>query len=311
MKFKKAVLINIAETHFEEKYWNQIDDLVESRVSLSRDDPKLIDELKDCDCLMIGFQVPVDKDLLEAAPNLKLINILATAYGTVDLEAATARNIPVCNLASYGTEGVAELSIALLLFRIFNLQEAIGKVEIGDYSFAGVNSREIKNSNFGVVGLGHIGNRVAELAAGLDAKVSYWSRQQKDVPFAYKDLDTLLSESDFISLNVAETEETKNLINAERITQLKPGTVLIQSVPPEIVDMDALLARLEKGDITYVTDHVDELTEAQVSKMKTLPNVTMVAPLGITTDGVRKAKQETFISNLEAALNGSPINKVN
>src|SRR5687767_3693412 len=103
MKFKKAVIINIADTHFDDKYWKQIDDLVEKRVSLNRDDPKLMDELKDCDCLMLGFQVPTGKDIFDAAPNLKLINILATAYGTVDLEVAKQRNIPVTNLAGYST----------------------------------------------------------------------------------------------------------------------------------------------------------------------------------------------------------------
>jgi len=65
MKFKKAVLVKIANTHFDEKYWNELDKLVETRVSLERDDPKLIEELKDCDCLMLGFQVPIDKEIID------------------------------------------------------------------------------------------------------------------------------------------------------------------------------------------------------------------------------------------------------
>ena len=75
MKFKKAVLIKIADTHFDPKYWSQIDAMVEKRVSLTIDNPKLKDELKDCDCLLLGFQVPVGEDILVAAPNLKYIGI--------------------------------------------------------------------------------------------------------------------------------------------------------------------------------------------------------------------------------------------
>ncbi len=103
MKFKKAVLIKIADTHFDQKYWDKIDALVEKRVSLTIDSPKLKNELKDCDCLLLGFQVPVGEDILAVAPNLKYIGILATAYGTVDLAATTKRNIPVCNLGGYST----------------------------------------------------------------------------------------------------------------------------------------------------------------------------------------------------------------
>src|SRR3990167_5222489 len=101
MKFKKAVLIKIADTHFDPKYWGKINKLVEKKVSLAPGDPKLKDELKDCDCLLLGFQVPVGEDILAAAPNLKYIGILATAYGTVDFTVAAKRNIPVCNLCGY------------------------------------------------------------------------------------------------------------------------------------------------------------------------------------------------------------------
>src|ERR1041384_2348677 len=125
MKFKKAVLIKIADTHFDQKYWDQIDMLVEKRVSLTIDDPRLKDELKDCDCLLLGFQVPVGEDILAMAPNVKYIGILATAYGTVDLTAAAKRNIPVCNLGGYSTESVAEFVIAAILHEIRNIKEGL------------------------------------------------------------------------------------------------------------------------------------------------------------------------------------------
>lgn len=311
MKFKKAVIVNISESHFDKKYWDQIDELVEKRVSLSRDDSKLMDELKDCDVLMLGFQVPTDKDIFDAAPKLKLINILATAFGTVNLEEANKRNIPVCNLAGYSTEAVAEFTIAILLFHIRQLEEGVKRGKAGNYDFDGMSARELKNSNFGVIGLGSIGGRVAELAAGFGANVSYWSREKKDVPFTYKELDQILTDSDYISINVAQTPETEKLINSENVTRIKSGAVVISTVPPEVVDTDAIVSRLAQKDIVYISDHGDEMSGEDLAKVKKFDNCLLLPAIGFITAEARVNKQEIFVGNLKATLDGKPQNKVN
>jgi len=311
VKFQKAVLVNISEESFDQKYWEEIDELVETRVTLSRDDPRLAQEMADCDVLMLGFQVPTGKDILDAAPNLKLINILATAFGTVDLEEAKRRNIVVCNLAGYSTEAVAEFTIAILLYQIRQLAEGVDRGKAGNYDFAGMSARELKGSQFGVVGLGSIGGRVTELASGFGANISYWSRSPKEVPFKYKDLNTLLAESDYISLNVAQTPDTEKLLNAETISLLKPGAVIVNTVPPETVDTDALAARLAKGDITYVSDHGDEMSAEEINKIKQYPNCLLLPAIGFITAEARINKQEVFVENLRAMLAGNPQNQVN
>ncbi len=311
MKFNKAVLVNISDSHFDQNYWDQLDQLVEKRVSVSRDDPKLFDELKDCDCLLLGFQVPTGKDIFDSAPNLKMINILATAYGTVDLNEAAKRNIPVCNLAGYSTESVAEFTIAAILHEIRQIEEGRNRAKAGNYDFDGMSARELKESNFGVIGLGNIGNRVAELAYGFGAKVSYWSRAKKDAPFALKDVDQLLAESDFISVNVAETPETTNLLNDKNLKLVRPGTVIISTVPPEVVNIDALAERLKIGDITYITDHPDEMKTEDIAKLKNLKNCILYPAIAFISDEARINKQEIFIRNMGAFLEGTPQNKVN
>ena len=310
MKFQKAVLVNISESHFDEKYWAQIDELVEKRVSVSRDDPNYFEELKDCDCLMLGFQVPTGKDVFDAAPNLKLINILATAYGTVDLESARQHEVTVCNLGGYSTEAVVEFTIAILLNHIRQFEEGIARGQAGNFDFDGMAARELKGSKFGIIGLGHIGERVAELAAGFGAKVSYWSREQKDVPFSYKSLEDVLKESDYISLNVAQTEETTGLLNAANIPHIKAGAVVINTVPPEVVDTDALAARLAQGDIFYVSDHGDEMSQEDITKLKQYPNCLLLPAIAFITVEARVNKQETFVSNAKAWLAGKPENVV-
>ncbi len=311
MKFKKAVLIKIADTHFDPKYWSQIDALVEKRVSLTIDNPKLKDELKDCDCLLLGFQVPVGEDILTAAPNLKYVGILATAYGTVDLTVAAKRKITVCNLGGYSTESVAEFVITVLLHEIRSIKEGLKRAQAGNYTFDGIRARELKNSNFGVIGLGHIGNRVAELAAGFGANVNYWSRTKKKTPFQYQELNELLSGCKYISVNVAEAKETTGLLNTDNLPLIRPDSVLVSTVPPPIINTDALATRLSKNDITFIFDHPDEMTKEELAKLSKFDNCVVYPPIAFLSDEARIAKQEIFISNMTGFLGGNIQNKVN
>lgn len=311
MKFKKAVLIKIADSHFDPKFWDKLNDLVESKVSLELDDPKLKDELKDCDCLFLGFQVPVGEVILDAAPNLKFINILATAYGTVDLEEAAKRNIPVCNLGGYSTESVAEFTIAAILHEIRDFEEGLKRARSGNYSFDGIRARELKNSNFGVIGLGNIGNRVAELAAGFGANISYWSRIEKKTPFQYQELNELLSNCTYISVNVSESKETTGLLNEKNLPLIKSDSVLISTVPPPIINVDALAARLSKNDITYIFDHPDSMPKEELAKLSKFENCVVYPGIAFLSDEARIAKQEIFIGNIKGFLSDNVQNRVN
>ncbi len=311
MKFKKAILINIPDSSLDQKYWDQLDNLVEQRISLNRDDPRLMTELKDCDCLLLGFQVPIGKDVLDAAPNLKLINILATAYGTVDLVAATDKGISVCNLGGYSTESVAEFVMAAILHEMRSIDEGLARARAGNYDFGGIRAHELKDSNFGVVGLGRIGGRVAELAAGFGAHVSYWSRRSKEVPYSYQTLDNLLKSCKYISVNVAETPETENLLNEKNIPLIQADSVLISTVPPSIINTQALARRLAKNDMVFVSDHPDEMKKEDLEILKAFPNCTLYPPIAFISDEARIAKQETFIGNMRGFLEGEIQHKVN
>lgn len=310
MKFKKAVLINISDTHFDKKYLGELNTLVDKKVSLDRNDSKLMSELKDCDCLLLGFQVTIDKEILDAAPNLKFINILATAYGTVDLKASAKRNIPVCNLGGYSMESVAEFTIAAILHEMRNLGEGLKRTRSNNYSFEGIRARELKNSNFGVIGLGRIGNRVAELAHGFGANISYWSHTKKQSPFQYKELNDLLSTCKYISVNVAESPETLKLLNTANLSLIKSDSILISTVPPSVINTEALIERLSKKDITFIFDHPEEM-ESGLDKLKLLSNCVIYPPIAFLSDEARIAKQEIFIANMKEFLAGKIQNKVN
>jgi lactate dehydrogenase-like 2-hydroxyacid dehydrogenase len=186
MKFKKAVLLNITEAMLDREYWQKLDELVENKVLVSADDPNLTAELADADCLLIIWGTKVDKAMMDSAPKLKYIGALATAYGGVDLDYAKSKDIVVTNIPGYATESVAEFVIAALLEHVRGLGKGLQAAKKGDFAGAGISARELKASKFGVIGLGEIGNRVAELANGFGAKVSYYNRSEKNVPFEKK-----------------------------------------------------------------------------------------------------------------------------
>lgn len=311
MSFKKALLINVSEGSIDQEYWDKLRTLVDELVFVPKDDPSTTAQLADTDCLLVGFGVTVSKDMIDAAPNLQYIGVQATAYDKINIEYAASKNISVCNLGGYSTESVAEFVIAVLLETIRGLETGKQRGRDSNYSEDGIAARELKDSQFGVIGLGNIGNRVAELAAGFGANVSYWSRSPKEVGFTHKELDALVAESDFLSLNPALAPETEHLLNVERIASIKPGAVVINTCPMELVDLDALAERLAKNDITFILDHSDEMSGEDLAKLKPFANCIVYPPMAYITDGARKNKCEAFVGGVEGALSGNLINKVN
>lgn len=317
MKFKKITTIGIDETSLGAEYWKKLDSLAEKRISLAKDGSDIIAELKDTDCLLVNpFAFKVEKDHIDTAPNLKYIGVLATAFGKVDCEYAASKNIAVCNIPGYSTEAVSELAFGVILEHIRDLERAKSQARKGDYSEASFfSTSEIKDKKFGVIGLGRIGSRVAELASAFGAEVSYWSRNRNEEVEAkgikYQDIEILLSGCDFICLHLAFNKETEKFLNAARIAKIKAGALLLNLAPNELVDYGALEKRLGSGDITYIMDHTDELAPEQAKQLSKYKNCIMYPPIGYTTKEATIVKQEIFIENISSFSKGKPMNKVN
>jgi lactate dehydrogenase-like 2-hydroxyacid dehydrogenase len=281
--FKKAVLVNISDAAIGQGYWDQLDGLVENRILIQRDDP-----------------------------NLKYIGVLATAYGTIDIEYAASKGIPVSNLGGYSNESVAEFTLAALLTSMRNVIEGLRRAQRNEFDESGIRARELRGSQFGVVGLGSIGNRVAELASGFGAHVSYWSREPKESAFTYKQLIDLVKESDFISINVAETPETKGILSAEVLQNVKDDAVIVMTVPLSVIDLDALKEMLDRTHVTFISDHGDELSQDELKQYEKYGDRVVFLPaIAYIIDEAKEARQSTFVANIKAALSGVPANKVN
>lgn len=312
MKFKKILSIGVDENKVGPDYWKRIDSLTESKVILPKDDPKIKESLSDVDCLLVNFGIVVDKEMIDSAPNLKYIGILATAYGKVDVAYAKTKNITVCNLPGYSTESVAEFAIAAILEAIRGLSEGKSRGKEGNVSEEGIKAWEIKGKVFGVIGLGNIGTRVAELALGFNADVRYWSRNKKPEAEAkgikYNELDDLISQADFLSLNVAQTPDTEKILNQDRFQAIKSDAVVINTAPMELIDIDALIDRLKKDDIIFIFDHSDEMAEEELKKLLPFNNCIVYPPIAYISKEAAVNKQEMFTSNIESFLNETPQN---
>lgn len=316
MKFHKILLINVPESSLGKEYWSRIDKLASKRVHLPKDDSKILDNLKDTDCLLVSFGLVVDEEMIDVAPNLKYIGVMATAYGKIDVSHAKKKGIPVCNLAGYSTESVAEFTIAATLEYMRQLEEGKRRGKSGNYDDTGISATEIKDKIFGVIGLGAIGGRVAEIArGGFGADARYWSRHRKKLlerkGIKYESLDNLIAKADILSINLAQTEETNGIFNKTRFKKVKNGAIIINTAPMELVDIDGLADRLKKGDITFILDHSDEMSEKDLAKISKFPNCIIYPPIAYLSKEAAVTRQEMFTSNIENFLRGTPKNVVN
>lgn len=315
-KFKKILMPGYMKGDLGKREWMRLKNISEKIVLLPKDDWNKDANLSEADCLLVKLGATINKQIIDVAPRLKYIGMLGTGYGRIDTEYATKKNIIVCNIGGYSKEGVAEFAFGILIEHIREVTRAKQQAAIGDYSETTYAGTEIKDKKFGVIGLGNIGGRIAEIAEkGFNADVSYWSRnRKKDAEkdgIRFKEINKLLEESDFISLNLSYVPETENFLDRKKIKLIKPGATVLNLAPMELVDINAMVERLKKGDITFILDHSDELSPKQAKQLSKHKNCIMYPPIGYVTKEAAVAKKSMFVDNIENFLNGKPTNKVN
>ena len=305
MKFRKILVTGFDRSNLNENIWTRIQ---------KNADKIIFKPEAGIDCLFSKFN-KVDKKFIDGLPQLKYIGLLATGFGTVDVAYAKQKKIVVSNIPGYATESVAEFVFGLILEHIRDLEKAKLVGRKSDYSGNGFSAYEIKGKQFGIIGLGRIGSRVAEIALGFGAKVSYWSKNRKKEMekkgIRYEPIDKFIPECDFLSLHLSKTRETEGILNKKRIDLIKKGAVVINTAPMELVDLSALANRLKKRDMTFIFDHPDEMEKKDVEKLSQNKNCIVYPPIGFVSEEARAIKQEIFASNLENFLKCRPTNQVN
>lgn len=312
MKLQKIVCLGFNGSELEDAYWQELDSLTEQRIFVANEAEAA--KNSDADGLLVKLGAKVDRDLIDNFPDLRYIGMLGTGYGGIDTEYAASKSITVTNIADYATEGVAEFTFGILLEYLRDIAKARKQAKEGDYS-DNFTASEIRGKKFGVVGLGDIGKRTAELAQAFGADVCYWSRNRKDDAetkgIRFCELDELIAASDIITLNLALNSETDGIITADRIAKLKADAIFINPSPMELIDFSALVERLKKNDLIFMLDHSDEMAEEQLEILQPLSNAIVYPAIAYLTSEAGQLKQRIYIDNIKNFLNNNPTNKVN
>ena len=270
--------------------------------------------------IVLTNKVVMDREMMALLPRLKYIGVLATGYNVVDIEAARERDIIVTNVPAYSTESVAQTVFAHLL-TVTNRTEHYAQqnrqgrwAENRDFCYWDTELTELAGKTMGIVGLGHIGSRVAEIALAFGMQVkAMTSKKAEELPAGIQkaELQSLLASSDVVSLHCPLTEGTKHLIHRETLRLMKPSAILINTGRGPLVDDEALAEALNEGRLrAYCADVVTEEPPKADHPLLHAPNAFITPHIAWATVEARKRLLQTAIGNVEAFVNGHPVNVV-
>ena len=215
-----------------------------------------LERVKDAEILIIN-KILVDKELIDAAPSLRLICEAATGVNNIDLEYAASKGIPVRNAVGYSTDSVVQMTFMMILSLVGKCRYFDDFVKSGEYSRSGLFTNvdrmffELRGKRLGIIGLGNIGGRVAMVGEAFGMAVSYFSTSgtshSKDYPSV--SLDTLISESDIISIHAPYNQRTAGLIGETELRMMKPSAYIVNMGRGGIVDEAALAKVIDEGRI--------------------------------------------------------------
>jgi len=257
---------------------------------------------------------------LAALPELRYIGVLATGYNVVDTAAASARDIVVTNVPAYSTPSVAQHVFALLLELTRGAGRHAALVRAGrwsaapDFSFWEGPQVELAGLTIGIVGFGAIGQAVARIALAFGMRVLVQTRRPDPVAWpemSFVDLDRLFTETDVVSLHCPLSEETRAMVNAARLAQMKPTAYLINTGRGPLVDEVALTAALHAGQIAGAgLDVLSQEPPRATNPLLAAPNCVITPHLAWATAAARQRLLATAVANLQAFLAGQPQNRV-
>lgn len=256
---------------------------------------------------------PLSEEVIKSSPNLKMISVAFTGIDHVDIQACKEQGVTICNAAGYSTHSVSELTFGLILSTLRNIVPCDLATREGK-TRAGLVGNEIYNKTLGIIGTGAIGRRVGQIGKAFGCKVLGYSRTErqdaKDIGITYASLEELLKESDIISLHVPLTDETKLLINKERIALMKPSSILINVARGGVVDSKALTEALNNDQIAGAGIDVFEMEPPipQEHPLLNAKNVVLAPHVAFATDESMLRRAEITFDNITEWLKDKPQN---
>ncbi|NOX37487.1 MAG: D-glycerate dehydrogenase [Calditrichaeota bacterium] len=303
--------IELLQAHYEVTVYRE-------KKPLSRE--ALVKQLQGVVALLSIFSTRVDAWVMDRAPDLKIISNMAVGYDNIDVDHATRKGIAVTNTPDVLTDATADLTWALLLAVARRVVEGDRVMRAGQ--FKGWDplymlGADIKGRTLGIIGAGRIGAAVMERSKGWQMKLLFVNRSPRPdlearLGAQQVDLETLLRQSDFVSLHVPLTPQTRHLIGAKELSLMKPTAYLINTARGPVVDERALVRALQNGQIAGAALDVFEDEPRMTPGLETLDNVVLTPHIGSATVGARSRMAEMAAQNIIRYLNGQkPLSIVN
>lgn len=279
---------------------------------------QMSERLRDVTVAVVN-KIKMNRATLNGADSLRLICVAATGFDNIDREYCSEKGIAVCNVPAYSTDSVAQLTVSMALSLVTHLTEYRGFVHSGKYSCSDAANRltpvyhEIAGLTWGVVGGGGIGTRVAEVAKALGCRV-LMCRRKPETRFQAADIDTLCEQSDIISLHVPLNDETRHLINAERLKKMKKTAVLINVARGAVTDEEAVAEAVESGELGALGVDVYSVEpfprNHPFSRLLKRDNVLLTPHMAWGAFEARTRCLQVIAENIEAFLNGEKKNRI-
>ncbi len=286
-----------------------------------RTPPELaVERIGDAEIVLIN-KTPITAQLLDACPSVKLICVQATGYNVVDCAAAKERGVIVCNVPSYGTDAVAQFTFSLLLELCNRVGHHDKLVHEGvwtacpEFCFWDTPQMELADKTIGIIGFGNIGRAVGKIARTFNMQVLAYNRSrctEGEAIGEYVDLDTLLKESDIVSLHCPLSPENTGLINVQTIEKMKNGAILLNTARGPLVDESALKAALQSGKLRGAAmDVVSQEPIQSDNPLLTAPNCIITPHMAWAPVESRQRIIDCTVRSIEGYLSGKPVNTVN
>ena len=274
----------------------------------------LLDRAPKLDGLLCLLTDRVDAQLMDAAPNLKVISNMAVGYDNIDVAAANARGIPVGNTPGVLTETTADFAFALLMAAARRIPEARQYIRDGQWQTwhpTALTGQDIYGATLGIIGFGRIGQAVARRASGFGMRVLAHSRNEDAIRAAKAEpcsLDELLRESDFVSLHLPLTADTQQYIGARELSLMKPTAMLINTARGGVINQIALYDALRDGTIlSAALDVTDPEPIPLDDPLLTLDNCLIVPHIASASVATRRKMAQMAVDNLIAGLAGERL----
>lgn len=283
--------------------------------NISREE--LLKEVADKDIVLCNKTV-IDSEVINAAPNLKYIGVFATGYNNIDITLAKQSGIAVCNAGSYSTNAVAQQVIAYILLHYTNIPRYNEFVKEGGWKRSPVFSPlvfptdEVAGKTLGIIGYGNIGKAVEKAAAGLNMNVLVCTRTVRENGVTrFTDFDTLLKNSDIITLHCPLNKQSENMMNEEAFSKCKRGAFFINTSRGGTVDETALLNALKSGRLSGAA--IDVLKEEPMSEdcvLADAPNIIITPHTAWAPLSTRRRLLSITCENIDSFLNGKSKNRI-